>query len=198
MNFGTLKSRILETIGRAPNAMVYDLVTADINQRMRLAVMEATTTLVEAASVSLPSGFLEVVSIYRDTNPRTALRPASPQTTNRTYITSGTPQTYAIVDDAGTKKLILNPAPNGSENIELRYYAALSDLSADSDENDVLTTYPAIYLYGALTHHALITRDVEKAQGWGAVYREAMEQAERDDTNRRYSGTPVVPRATVA
>lgn len=195
MNFGTLKSRILAVIGRAPADVCYELVTADINQQLRLSCMETTTTLTEAATVSLPSDFLEVVAVYRDTDPRYALRPTSEQNINRSYVTSGIPREYAIVDNAGTKAMVLNPSPSGSENIELRYYAKLSDLSADSDENDILTLYPSIYVYGVLTHHSMLIRDMQAAQGWALAYEKAKTQAKQDDVGTRFGGTPLTPRA---
>lgn len=189
MNFGTLKSRILALIGRAPADVVYELVTADINQELRLQVMESTTTLTEAASVTLPSDFLEVVDVYRNVTPRQALQPQTAQTLNRVYEPAGAPRFYAIVDG----KMLLSPAPSGTEDIELRYYAKLTDLSADSDENDVLTTFPAIYLYGALAHHAALIRDTDNLPGWFAAYEKAKAQATGSDNKNRYGGTPVVP-----
>lgn len=189
MNFGTLKSRILALIGRAPNDLVYELVTADINQTLRLRVMESTTTLTEAASVTLPSDFLEVVSIYRDTDPRSTLQPTTEQTFHRTYETSGVPRFYSVIDGA----LLLSPAPNGSENIVMRYIAQLADLSADTDTNDVLTKYPGIYVYGALVHHAALIRDAENAATWLAGYDAAKRQAQKDDRATRYGGVPIVP-----
>lgn len=196
MNFGTLKSRILAVIGRAPADVCYELVTADINQELRLAVMETTTTLTEAASITLPSDFMEVVSIYRDVDPRTTLEPLPPQSMQRMHVASGIPAKYSIVDDAGTKKMLLTPSPSGSESLELRYYASLTDLSADGDENDILTTYPSVYVYGVLTHHALLTQDLAKAEGWGRAYIEAKKQARGDDRKNRLGGAPLVPSVT--
>jgi hypothetical protein len=195
MNFGTLKSRILAVIGRAPADVCYELVTADINQQLRLSCMEATTTLTEAATVSLPSDFLQVVSVYRDTDPRYPLRPTTDQNVHRTYDTSGIPREYSIVDESGTKTMVLNPSPSGSEDIVLRYYAKLSDLSADSDENDILTLYPSIYVYGALTHHSMLIRDMQGAQGWALAYEKAKKQAKQEDVGTRFGGTPLTPRA---
>ena len=189
MNFGTLKSRILDLIGRAPADVCYELVTADINQTMRLRAMESTATLVEAASIALPADFLEIVDLYRDVTPRTTLRPVSPQTLNRNYETSGTPSCYAIVDG----NILLAPSPSGSENIELRYYAKLADLASDTDENDVLTTYPAIYIYGTLAHHAALIRDEMALPAYFAAYKKAKEQAKASDLNARMAGVPVVP-----
>lgn len=194
MDFGTLKSRILGIIGRAPNDLCYELTTADINQRLRLSVMEATTTLVEAASVTLPDDFASVLSVYRDTDPRVALSAATPHTIDRTHVTSGTPTAFAIVDDAGTKKMILNPAPNGSENLELRYFAKLADLSADSDTNDILANYPSVYVYGVLAHHSALIRDMQAANGYAAAFTDALAAARASDVKDRHSGSTIKPR----
>lgn len=184
MDFGTLKSRILALIGRAPADVVYELVTADINQEMRLRVMESTTTIAESATITLPTDFLEMSTLYRDTNPRTILKPMPPQQLQAAFVASGTPCFYAVEDG----QLRLSPSPNGSENLVMRYFAKLTDLSDDSDENDVLTTYPGIYVYGALAHHAVLIRDMESIPLWAAAYRDAKKQARADDKRYRYGG----------
>lgn len=194
MNFGTLKTRVSSLLGRAPADVCYELVTADINQEMRLRVMEATATLTEAASVALPADFLEVVSIYRDTDPRTSLRPASPQAFQRMHQMSGIPSVFSVVDGA----LLLSPTPNGAEDLQLRYYARLADLVADSDTNDVLSRYPALYVYGALAHHAALIRDEKALAIHFAAYEKAKQQARADDARTRYGGAPVVPIARTA
>ena len=193
MDFATLKSRLLALIGRAPADVCYELVTADINRSLRLQCMAATDTLTEAASIALPADFLAVIDIYRATDPRVALQPTTPQAIHSQYVSSGTPRFYAIVD--GT--LLLSPSPDGSEDIELRYYAKLADLSADGDTNDVLTNFPAIYIYGALTHHAQLIRDPDAAGQWRQSYSEAIRQARGSDANDRVSGAPLIPRVAV-
>lgn len=193
MNFGTLKSRILAIIGRAPADICYELVTADINQRLRLSCMEASATLTESATVSLPADFLQVKSVYRDVDPRTVLAPLTDQAMHRIHETSGTPAYYSIIDDAGTKKLQLTPSPDGSENIVLRYYAKLSDLSADSDENDILTVYPSVYVYGVLAHHSALIRDMNAAAGYLTAFQNAVGQAKADDRKNQMGGAPIHP-----
>lgn len=187
MNYGTLKSNILALIGRAPADVCYELTTADINQQMRLKVMESTTTLTAAASITLPTDFLGVVDAYLDTDPRRPLRPAMSGTLNRRYESSGTTCEYAIVDGA----MLINPV--GSDDIELRYYAKLANFSADGDENDVLTTYPSIYVYGVLSHHAALIRDSEALAVWFAAYEKAKAQARADDNKQRMGGIPGKP-----
>lgn len=193
MNFGQLKARLLALVGRAPADVCYELVTADINATLRLSVMEDTATLTEAESVALPADFLGVVSIYRDVDPRTPLRPTTAQAMNVDHYSSGTPTEYAIVDGA----LLLNPSPNGSEDIVLRYYAKQADLVADADTNAVLSKYPAVYVYGVLAHHGALTRN-EAMAVWKSEYIQAVKVARAADLSDRHSGAPLVPVVRVA
>ena len=184
MNYGELKANILSVLGRAPAGFAYDLVTADVNQKLRLLCMEATTSLTEAASVTLPTDFLEVIDVYRDTDPRRYLTPVPASDISRMNVTSGTPCNYAIVDGA----MLLNPAPDGSETLQLRYTAKATALVSDADTNDVLTNFPSVYVYGALTHHATLIRDQANAGAWFQAYQTAMQQAQGDTNRARSSG----------
>lgn len=191
MDFGTLKADILAVIGREPADVCYRLVTADINQDMRLRVMEAETTLTAALEMTLPTDFLSVVSVYVDVTPRRTLRQFQPQALQRMINDgTGTPKDYAIVDG----KMLLGSI-DGAADIKLRYIAKVSDLSADSDTNDVLTTHPAIYVYGVLAHHAALTRDESAVPIYAAAYQAEMKKARASDTKKGGPPPEVVPRA---
>lgn len=185
MNYSDLQSRLLAILGRAPAAVVYEMVTADVNQRLRLQCMESKTTLAAVEEIALPADFLAVSSVYLDQSPRIALAPASSQGIHGAYQSSGTARNYAIED--GTMRV--NPVPN--QNIVLRYYAKLADLSGASDENDVLTKYPQIYIYGALYHHMRLIRNREAAADYVQDYQEAMKRAEASDARDAMSGGPM-------
>ena len=184
MDFATLKSRILAVIGRAPADICYELTTADINRDLRLRTMETTATSAEAASITLPTDFAEVIDVYRDSSPRTILRPTSTLSLSADYpLSTGVPSEYAI---SGTT-LLLSPSPSGTTNIKIRYYAKLTDLSADSDTNTVLTRFPDVYLYGSLSHHSVLIRDEKAAMMWTAKYQEAVRKANASDASSRYA-----------
>lgn len=191
MTFLDLKTRLLAILGREPPAVVYEMVTAEINRDVRLKAMQATATLAEAATVSLGElRFLEMVDIYRNTSPPTVLRPTTPQAIRAGHIASGVPREYAVVDGL----LLLNPVPDGAENLVIRYYQKLNDLSADSDENDILTNYPDIYVYGALAHHAMLLGD-ERAGGWQGLYEDAKRRAVAADARASMGAAHMVVRA---
>jgi hypothetical protein len=187
VNYGELQSRLLSLIGRAPASVCYELVTADINRELRLKVMQSTTTLTAAEEITLPSDFLEVVDAYVDTTPRRRLIPTTEQVIHDTYTAGSIPRMYAIVDG----KMLLSPE-GASESIELRYIAKLADLDADSDENDILTTYPDIYIYGTLAHHALTIGDPRAGQ-WGPLYEAAKMKATAHDARQTFANTPIQP-----
>ncbi len=193
MNFGELKANILSIIGRAPADVCYELTTADINQRLRLLEMQNTQTSLEAAAIALPNDFLGIVDVYRDTNPRTILRPVTAQQRDRIHDASGTPHFYAITDG----QMTLTPEPSGTENIQIRYFAKLANLSADTDENFVLTNYPSIYVYGALAHHSVLIQDQEQQAAYASAFERAIKQAQADDNKKRFGGDSpkVSPRA---
>lgn len=194
MTYAELQAAILALIGRAPATICYQLATSDINAALRIREMEATTTLTGAASITLPSDFLSVVDVYLDTDPRRALRPTTAQAINRAYGTSGIPAEYALVDGA----MLLNPAPDGSYDVQLRYNAALADLSAGTDTNAILAKFPGVYVYGVLSHHSALLRDVEAATVYRAEFMKAMKLAQASDVSDRHSGAPLQPKVRTA
>lgn len=189
--FGTLKSEILAMIGRAPADPVYQIVTQEINEELRLKCMEETTTATEAASVDL-SGVSptvrSIVSIYRDVTPRTWLTPVSAQTLTQLHYTSGNPCHFAFVEDA-----LLLDRPGSGETLNIRYIGDQANFSADGNTNDVLTRHPGIYLYGSLYHHAMGIRDMQAASMWGAQYEKAKKRAVAQDQADKMGPGPVVP-----
>lgn len=183
--FATLKSEILAIIGRAPADPVYQMVTQEINRDLRLLEMQSTQTVAEAATVTLASDFSEIVSVYRNSDPRMTLTPTSPHVIHGMYQTTGTPSHYAVVDG----NLLLN-RPGDGTNLIIRYYAELALLSANDDTNDVLTEYPDIYLYGSLYHHAALIGD-QRINVWAQAYEGAKSRAQKSDTKARHGAQPL-------
>lgn len=188
MNYGTLQSNVESAMGRTDlPSYIYTLATATINNEFRLLEMQSETTLsATAESVTLPADFLEVESVYIDSGgSRTALMPATEQSQATGHDSSGRPAYYAIHDG----ELTLMPVPDGTYTITLRYYARLADFSADSDENDVLTNHPSLYLYLALGHAAIWAKDDQAALTYAQVYQGEGVRIKKADTKRRLGPT---------
>lgn len=178
MNFGELKTAITTQIGRSPSDLAYTLVQADIAKKLKILEMETTTTLTASASIALPSDFNGVIAATLDGIP---LSPAALQTQNKQVASSRTTNTYSI---SGTNMLLTDP---GTGDVELTYWAKPL-LVADEDTNAILDNYPDLYVYGVLTHHAGLIRDLQAAQGWAQGYNFAITDAQSNDAIVRMSG----------
>lgn len=182
-----LEAQLLATLGRAPESYVYDLVTQEINRDLRLLSMQTTGIVTEAASVSLPANFLEMVDVWRDGATRTLLSPTTPSAITERYQTSGIPQHYGIVDGA----MILD-RPGTAKDLNIRYYVAVTLPSTGDASNEILTAHTDIYIYGAMYHHALGIGD-PRAMAWGQAYEAAKERATISDRKARFAGAPLQP-----
>ena len=190
MTFSELKDRLKDLLGRAPAAICYELVTADLNKRLRVdeMIIEDRFTAPDNP-LDLPVRFLQIVEAYLDTDPRQVLTPQTGQAVNRQYVSGGSsPKTYRIVSD----NMFFDVDP-GADDLVLRYYQALENLISNIDTNAVLETYPAVYLYGVLTHHAVLIRDTEAARLHAASWYESISQANGATLRRHTSGGTLQP-----
>ena len=194
MNFATLKSRLLTEIGRAPSELCYEMTTASINSELRIDAMTALATYPEpAANQALPGDFLEAKSIYLDVGGyRRAIPLVDVSHFDNEHLISGFPSRAAV--DGST--LLVNPIEGGS--LSMSYYAALDNLSADTDTNNVLANHPSIYVYGVLAHHNALKRQMQNAATYFEAMREAMREARRRDTALRTGGLSAAPLPRVA
>ena len=184
MNFGELKADLLEVIGRAPADICYTLTTADINQRLRVGEMEVTATIPRInGTVFVPGDLLSIRSIKNSDD--CPLEPATLATFER-FRGEGRSRFYAIDRTA----FVFNVVP---EHVTVTYYAELLELVDDDDTNNVLETFPSIYVYGVLAHHnALIQSD--KAATYYLAFEKAMQQAVAADVKKKTAGLPHTPR----
>lgn len=157
----------------------------------------AYTAYTSGGTASVHPYFMAIHSIYRDTSSRTALRPTTAEAIHRSHITSGIPEEYAILGNGADTKILLNPSPNGSENLQIRYYGALDLMSANDDTSATLTTYPDIFIYGSLFHHGQLTGD-QRTAAWLAAYEGAKKRAVARDQANLYAGAPLRPTVLVS
>lgn len=193
MNYGQLQSNVESALGRSDvPSYVYTLTSSGLNRDLRLLEMQCVTTLYASGEeIDLPDNFLAAESVYIDSGgSRSPLLPVTEQSQANRHDSSGRPYYYAIHKDTMT----LMPVPDSSYEIELRYYERLDGLSLDADTNSVLTNYPGLYLYAALTHAAVWAQDDEAAQRYNAAFMAEKKLVEDNDKKRRTSG-PIVQRA---
>lgn len=192
-SFTQLQTDVDTVARRSVDTITYQLLTDELNARLRLTLMESTSTItVNAESEALPADFLEARAMYISVNGgRHPIEIVSEFTQSNEYRSSGVPKQAVFTKG----NVLFNPAPDGEYSVELRYIASLAALSGGSDTNDVMDTHYPIYLYGALKHFGAIIRDENAVNWWERMFEQAIENAERADKNRRYGGGPLVMQA---
>lgn len=145
--------------------------------------------------VALPTGLMEVKEFHLNNSDKWQLSYMPPEEQVARYQPpTGTPRYYAIVGS----NFQFAPIPDSTYAGTLVYYKkleALASATAGSTVNTVLTTWPDLYLYGALTEAAPFLGDDPRIQTWGSMFVNAMASLTRMERKRQWSGTGLTMRA---
>lgn len=165
---------------------IYDLVTEEINEKLRVRQMlsdySATAT---AESVTLPTDWLQFDALYVETGgTRIPIFPVSEFSSAVGYRSSGAPLEYVTKNNT----LSLNPVPDGSYTLGGEYYARLANLSGDADTNDVLDDFEGIYFAGAMHFAYNFTRNTEEEAKWGQRFYSRIDTANGANEGAKYGG----------
>lgn len=147
------------------------------NRVLRVPEMEESSTAsTSGATVTLPSDFLAMRSLYIDgTDELTILQQVSLQRLRSTYRAeeTGDPRFFALQSG---NELVLAPAPTESLAYVLNYYQKIPQLGASQATNWLLTAHPDLYVSQTLFEAYLFLRDTEAAGIWsqksGAIVNE--------------------------
>ena len=176
------------------------LTEKDFNSKLRIRKMNATDSSfsINAETVALPSGFLQVRDFYivegGTKHSLTYITPAQMDQIKGSS-TSGMPETFTILGD----NFRFAPIPSSSYTATINYFKEFDPLSASNTTNYILTNHPAIYLYGSLYHSANFLGGVEprQVQQWQQMYATALERLERNDREDQYGNAPLQQRGDV-
>ena len=169
------------------------LAEADFNSKLRVRAMIAQVSItVNAETVALPTDFLQARDFYtlsgQTKTPLVYTTPASMDTTTGTS-TTGKPTSFTILGDT----FRFSPKPDSTYTAYINYYKAFDELSDTNTTNYILTTHPAIYLYGSLFHAANFLGGInpQQVQTWQQMFATAMERLELNDREDQVSGSPL-------
>ncbi len=176
------------------------LTEKDFNSKLRIRKMvESDSSFsINAETVALPSGFLQVRDLFiLSGGTKYALTYMTPPQMDQIKgsSTSGMPVAYTIIGD----NFRFAPTPDTTYTGTLNYFKSFDALSDSNTTNYILTNHPAIYLYGSLYHAANFLGGVEPArlQQWQGMYTTALERLERNDREDQFSGSPLQIRSDV-
>jgi len=197
-NYSTLKTSIANWLNRSDlTSEIADdfikLTEADFNSKLRVRKMITQTSFtIDSETEVLPTGFLQVRDIYiLNGNTKCPLRYMTPSQMDQIKGTSttGLPSSYTILGDT----FRFSPKPDSSYTAYINYYKSFDALSDTTTTNYILTTHPAIYLYGSLFHAANFLGGInpQQVQTWQQMFATAMERLELNDREDQFSGSPL-------
>ncbi len=152
--------------------------------RVREMEIRATTPL-SGQFMALPTDFLQMRLLKVNSNPIQKLDYVSPEFLFETWVSnvSGRALCYTITES----ELAFGPIPQSADTLEMWYYA-FARLTDAAPTNWLITKYPNIYLYGALTEAAEFIDD-PKASFWAEKAGKAVQDLYKADQAARWSGS---------
>ena len=196
--YTTLKASIANWLNRSDlTSEIADdfikLTEADFNSKLRVRKMIAQSSFtIDSETEALPTGFLQVRDIYiLNGNTKVPLTYTTPSQMDSTVGTSttGLPNSFTILGDT----FRFSPKPDATYTAFINYYKSFDALSDTTTTNYILTTHPAIYLYGSLFHAANFLGGInpQQVQTWQQMFATAMERLELNDREDQVSGSPL-------
>jgi len=201
--YSALKASIANFLARGDLGVeIPDFITlteADFNRRLRIRAMETTdaTFTVDSETETLPTGFLQLRSIYLNGTDKIPLQFITPfqQHSTEGGSTGGQPRSYSI--EAGNFRF--SPGPNQAYTATINYYKAIEALSDSNTSNHILANHPDIYLYGSLYFASTFLRgmDPNTVAQFKAQYDNGLIQAEAADEKDKYNASPLRIRSDI-
>ena len=190
MNYGELKDHFEALLNRsditsALKTTFIDQGIARVQRQLRTPLNENKTDYTitnKQLSVTLPTDFLEIISLYQDQYELTRV-PMSKYREMQKQGQTGNPQYFCREQ----QKLLLYPAP-ASGTLTLYYYGEFPALSADSDTNNLTTVCPDLVIYAALTYAADYFLD-ERAAIFEQKYQQFLAEIQEQSNDQELNGS---------
>lgn len=192
--YAELKSAIADWLNRSDLTSVIptfvSMAEADLNRTVRHWRMEKRSTAeADGQYLDLPNDWIENIRVKTTDGGTAALELISQadlaERRQAGNDTAGVPAFYCITGG----QLEFYPTPSATYDVEIVYYAQLDALSADGDDNWLLTSHPDAYLYSALTHAAPYLDDDARTQVWASLAQKAVAAINLENDKARFSGT---------
>jgi hypothetical protein len=186
-NYAELQTAVTSYLHRSDlTAMIPEFITlaeAKINRALRLRAMENIATGAVAASVALPTGFVEMIGLSASVGSTTyALTYIPPSGINAANASA---RSYSIVGDS------LYFVPSGSsQTYTLTYYKKFDALSTGI--NWLITNAPDVYMYATMLEAAPYIKDDSRIATWANMLTESIEGLKRADRRDRHGSDLVV------
>jgi hypothetical protein len=187
--YATLQAKVVDLLHRTGDTVIEALAPdwigyaeSEMQEKLKLLEMETTSAVTITAGVgTLPTGYVGMRSVYWDGSPDRELSYIPPtQYDILRSNDSGDGDFYTI---RGSSILT---TPMGSGSIVCTYLGRFTPLSTTDTTNAILTTYPEVYVYGAMKHACLWTGDDAGVQKFGLLFNGTCERITVNNEQRKY------------
>jgi hypothetical protein len=191
--YATLQAKVVDLLHRTGETAIEALAPdwigyaeAEMQTRIKLLEFEAQSTVtITSGAGTLPTGYLGMRSVYWDGIG--ALKYIEPDAYDALRANdSGEAYYYTI---RGAQILT---TPMGSGSVVCTYLARFTALSDSNTSNAILTSFPDAYLYGALKHASVWTKDDADVQKYGLMFNAACDRINENNAQRKYGNSLAV------
>jgi hypothetical protein len=178
-----LSSQIPDFIQLAQTRMSRDLRTEKMLSVTTLPITGGSGT------VAMPSDLLEVREIHIQGNPVVRVAYQSPDLFFKDGLTttSGIPTFFTMLGS----NFEFAPIPNGSQTVQILYYAQPTFISTTTASNIYLVNYPDALLYATLAEAEPYLMNDARIQTWSALYDRAIQNIKTSDLGATYPYTSI-------
>lgn len=175
------------------------LAEAEINRTLKVRVLEETYDFATVAAqkyVDLPADFGGIEALYFQSSPYgIAFEPSRQNLTELYPQGSGRPEAFTILGD----RIYFNCPADAEHDMTLDYYKKAAALSDTTTTNEVLQSFPDLYLYGAQKHAGAHIKDPDVLSSAQSFFMSIIDQANAEHRDSKFmSGMRMRPRQNAA
>lgn len=195
-SYAELKQGIIDYTKRSGNDILnkldtfIDFAERDIWDALRVREMEARATASASTAsrfLELPDGFIKMRQLQITLDTGLYVVPWHPLNSMSIDDTAGIPTRFTV-----TSQIEFNRVPGDDYVIEMDYWRQLTGLSSGNASNDILASYPSLYLACCLRHAFQWTMQEDQSEYWAAQAKGLISRANRTSRQGRYGPAPAV------
>ena len=192
----SLVSQIKRAVFSAEERIQNDIISRGGISYMET-VDDSVNTVGGAEAVTMPTGFLGLVSMAITTNPYQLLQSLDRNALFTTYpsTTSAKPLAYAMI---GSNTAYLRPIPDAAYDLRIIYFKSLDNLSASVSTNWLLENGINAYVGAAMVELCLYIQDPGAPEYWESYYGSALADMIRSSKVTRFGVVPTQATVQVA
>jgi hypothetical protein len=164
--------------------LAQERLSRDLRVQEMLKVATATTTSGDK-NIAFPSDFLELREIHIDGTPMVNLEYQTPDQffRNGKAHQSGQPECFTMIG----AEFQFAPVPDGTQTVQILYYAKPTFISTTTASNDFLAYFPDALLYATLAEAEPYLMNDDRIAVWASMYDRAIANIKENDKGATFS-----------